>query len=159
MAERFAGKVRFLKVVRLANAHLAARLGVTTSPTLVFLDGGKEIGERLSGEDIKRTALKARVRRVHSVLSAVEHRPAHLGERRGRDRPARSYRIPWADLLRKVFAVDVLACPDCGGRLRVLAFIEGAHGSLMANGRVSGHALRGIELPPLEERERGGRIH
>jgi hypothetical protein len=43
-----------------------------------------------------------------------------------RDRPARAYRIPWADLLRKVFALDVLACPDCGGRLRVLAFITEA---------------------------------
>ena len=25
--------------------------------------------------------------------------------------------------LKKVFAVDVLACPDCGGRLRLIAFI------------------------------------
>ena len=31
-------------------------------------------------------------------------------------------RLPWADLLQRVFAVDVLACP-CGGRRRVLAFI------------------------------------
>jgi thioredoxin-like negative regulator of GroEL len=61
VAEKFAGKVRFLKVLRAANAQLASRLGVTASPTLVFLSGGKEKGERLSGEDIKRTELKARV--------------------------------------------------------------------------------------------------
>lgn len=61
VAEKFAGKVHFLKVQRLANAQLATTLGVTESPTLVFLEGGKEKGERLSGEDIKRTALKARV--------------------------------------------------------------------------------------------------
>jgi thioredoxin 1 len=61
VAEKFAGKVRFLKVLRSANAELAARFGVTASPTLVFLAGGKEKGERLSGEDIKRTELKARV--------------------------------------------------------------------------------------------------
>ncbi len=42
-----------------------------------------------------------------------------------RDRPARTYRVPWADLLRKVFAVDVLACP-CGGRLQLIAFIAEA---------------------------------
>ena len=36
---------------------------------------------------------------------------------------ARTYRVPWADLLKKVFAVDVLACPDCGGRLQIIAFI------------------------------------
>ncbi len=44
---------------------------------------------------------------------------------RRHDRPPRSYRVPWADLLRKVFAVDVLACP-CGGRLRLIAFIAEA---------------------------------
>ena len=27
-------------------------------------------------------------------------------------------------MLRRVFALDVLACPDCGGRLRLLATIE-----------------------------------
>jgi hypothetical protein len=32
--------------------------------------------------------------------------------------------VAWADLLRRVFAVDILACPDCGGRLRLLATIE-----------------------------------
>ncbi len=42
-----------------------------------------------------------------------------------RDRPARTYRIPWADLLKRVFAVDVLACP-CGGRLQLTAFIAEA---------------------------------
>ena len=42
------------------------------------------------------------------------------------DRPARSpreYRVPWAELLRKVFSADVLNCPDCGGRLQVVAYI------------------------------------
>src|SRR4029453_18443287 len=32
--------------------------------------------------------------------------------------------VAWADLLRRVFALDVLACPSCGGRLRLLATIE-----------------------------------
>jgi len=29
----------------------------------------------------------------------------------------------WADLLRRTFAFDVLDCPQCGGRLRLLATI------------------------------------
>jgi hypothetical protein len=33
------------------------------------------------------------------------------------------YRVPWAELLRKVFAVDVLDCPRCHGRLEVIAYI------------------------------------
>jgi thioredoxin-like negative regulator of GroEL len=61
VAEKFSGRVRFLKVLRAANAALAARFGVTSTPTLVFLARGKESAERLSGGDIKRTELKARV--------------------------------------------------------------------------------------------------
>jgi len=71
VAEKFAGKVRFLKVLRSANAQLATKLGVTASPTLVFLQGGKEKGERLSGEDIKRTELKARVEAMLGVPATV----------------------------------------------------------------------------------------
>jgi hypothetical protein len=40
-------------------------------------------------------------------------------------RPAtRPRRLAWAELLRRVFAVDVLACPRCGGRMRVLAAVH-----------------------------------
>jgi len=61
VAGQFAGKARFLKIFRQGNRDLAARLGVSGSPTLIFFKGGSEVGERLSGEDIKRTALKAQV--------------------------------------------------------------------------------------------------
>jgi hypothetical protein len=37
------------------------------------------------------------------------------------DRPRR---LAWADLLRRVFAVDVLKCPRCGSRTRILAAIH-----------------------------------
>jgi len=61
VAQQFAGKARFLKVFRQGNRELASKLGVTGSPTLVFFKGGQEVGERLGGEDIKRTAIKAQV--------------------------------------------------------------------------------------------------
>ncbi len=64
VAEQFAGKARFLKIFRQGNRELAARLGVTGSPTLVFFQGGAEVGERMSGEDIKRSALKAQVEAI-----------------------------------------------------------------------------------------------
>jgi hypothetical protein len=38
--------------------------------------------------------------------------------------PLRPPRWRWADLLQRVFAVDVLACPNCGGRMRVIATID-----------------------------------
>lgn len=40
----------------------------------------------------------------------------------GEGRPLRRY--PWADLLRRVFEIDVLECLDCGGPMRVLAVIH-----------------------------------
>ncbi len=53
------------------------------------------------------------------------HPPA---DRRGPPRAARrrapaDLRVPWAELLKKVFALDVLACPECGSRLQIIAFI------------------------------------
>jgi hypothetical protein len=35
--------------------------------------------------------------------------------------PLRPHRLPWAALLARVFALDVTVCPDCGGRLRLIA--------------------------------------
>ncbi len=31
--------------------------------------------------------------------------------------------MPWAELLQRVHAVDLFACPDCGGRMRIIAAI------------------------------------
>ena len=36
----------------------------------------------------------------------------------------RPRRLAWSELLRRVFAVDVLECPRCGGRMRLLAAIH-----------------------------------
>ncbi len=36
----------------------------------------------------------------------------------------RPRRLAWADLMRRVFAVDVLECPRCGGSMRILAAIH-----------------------------------
>ena len=39
----------------------------------------------------------------------------------------RRLRLPdeaWPQLLKKVFAIDVLACPECSGRLKMIAFID-----------------------------------
>lgn len=64
VAEAFAGRARFLKIFRQGNRELATRLGVTGSPTLVFFRDGQEVGERMTGEEIKKTALKAQVEAI-----------------------------------------------------------------------------------------------
>jgi thiol-disulfide isomerase/thioredoxin len=61
VAEQLAGKVCFLKIFRQGNRELATRLGVTGSPTLLFFRGGREVAPRMSGEEIKRSAMKAAV--------------------------------------------------------------------------------------------------
>ena len=40
--------------------------------------------------------------------------------------PAKPRDWKWADLMRPVFDLDVLACPPCGGRMSVIATIEAA---------------------------------
>jgi hypothetical protein len=68
--------------------------------------------------------------RCHAT-SAEPPRPAQP-RAPGRSEPAQTARreeatfrtrVPWAELLQKVFAVDVLACPRCAGRLEVIAYI------------------------------------
>ena len=44
-------------------------------------------------------------------------KPADTAERHGRN-------YAWSELMKRVFAADVLACIHCGGRLRILATIR-----------------------------------
>ena len=53
--------------------------------------------------------------------------------------PARTRRLRWAELLRRVFAVDVLTCPHCGGARRLIATIT--------DGLVVRRILDHLELP------------
>ena len=38
--------------------------------------------------------------------------------------PPNSRHWAWADLMRRAFDIDVLACPRCGGRMRLIATVE-----------------------------------
>ena len=53
--------------------------------------------------------------------------------------PRRARRRLWADLMRRSFGVDVLACPRCDGRLRLIALID--HGPVIEK------ILRHLGLP------------
>jgi thioredoxin reductase (NADPH) len=58
--------VKFLKIFRQGNRELADKLGVKSSPTLLFFDSGKEVGERLTG-GVKRIDI---IRNLDSLLPA-----------------------------------------------------------------------------------------
>jgi thiol-disulfide isomerase/thioredoxin len=64
VAEAYAGKAKFFKIFRQGNRELAQKLGVSGSPTLVFFKAGAEVGERMTGEEIKKTAIKAQVEAI-----------------------------------------------------------------------------------------------
>jgi hypothetical protein len=54
--------------------------------------------------------------------SAVRPAPSQSSSPPTPNRPPAAW--AWADLMRRVFAIDVLTCAGCGGRLRLLATIE-----------------------------------
>ena len=56
-----------------------------------------------------------------------------------RRRHVRPRHVAWAELLRRGFGLDVLACPDCGGRLHLVATI--------ADPRVIARILAHLGLP------------
>ena len=56
LAAIYGNDIRFIKVFRQKNRDLAERLGVFSSPTLIFFEKGKETGIRLSG-GIKRSEI------------------------------------------------------------------------------------------------------
>ncbi len=54
LAKLYGNNLKFLKIFRQQNRELADKLGVKSSPTLLFFDNGAEVGNRLTG-GIKRS--------------------------------------------------------------------------------------------------------
>lgn len=49
MAELYGSKIKFLKIYRQGNRELATSLGVSSSPTLLFFENGKQVTGSISG--------------------------------------------------------------------------------------------------------------
>jgi len=68
--------------------------------------------------------------RARVIAYGMSPAPAPLTPNRPSDacddapRPAKPRHWAWANLMRRAFDLDVLACPRCGGRLRLLGTIE-----------------------------------
>ena len=56
--------------------------------------------------------------------------------------------MSWAQRLKRVFAIDIESCPECGGKLRVIACIEDPQ--LIA--RILGHVRARDEAAGTEVR-------
>lgn len=68
MAELYGEKIKFLKIFRQGNRELATELGVSSSPTLLFFEDGKQILDTISG-GIKKSEI---VDRLDQMLTADE---------------------------------------------------------------------------------------
>ena len=63
------------------------------------------------------TKLQAKQQKVNPP----SHKPASTEDRPSPDSPVAP--LSWAERLKRVFNIDILHCPECGGRLRVIADI------------------------------------
>ncbi len=68
MAELYSSKIKFLKIYRQGNRELATELGVSSSPTLLFFENGKQVSDSISG-GIKKSEI---VERLDKMLTAEE---------------------------------------------------------------------------------------
>jgi hypothetical protein len=75
--------------------------------------------------------------RCYGYCSSVQRgRRRRQGREKGAFKPlppadetphAKAARATWARFVKKVFAADPLECPDCGGAMRIIVFIEEPH--------------------------------
>jgi thioredoxin reductase (NADPH) len=68
MAELYGEKIKFVKVYRQGNRELATELGVSSSPTLLFFENGKQVIDSISG-GIKKSEI---IERLDSMLTSEE---------------------------------------------------------------------------------------
>jgi len=68
VAGQYAGRVQVYKMFRQGNREKALELGVLGSPTLVFFQGGEEVGGRMTGGAIRPADLR---RQLDQLLAAA----------------------------------------------------------------------------------------
>ena len=66
MAELYGEKIKFVKIFRQGNRELASELGVSSSPTLLFFDNGKQVTDTISG-GIKKSEIQERLDKMLSI--------------------------------------------------------------------------------------------
>ena len=82
--------------------------------------GGGGVGQVAGADNAATPATAAVCRQQAERRARARLRVPHRGGRRRR----RRQRLPWADLLRRAFGIDVLVCSKCAGSRRVLAAIH-----------------------------------
>ena len=71
LAALYGTKIKFLKIFRQQNRELATELGVSSSPTLLFFDEGKQVATSLHG-GIKKAEIQERLDKMISAEEVTE---------------------------------------------------------------------------------------
>lgn len=86
LSELYGGHIKFIKIFRQENRDLAEMLGVTSSPTVLFYDRGKQVGDTLRGgirradlirnldaliPDERVSEIKSRIKPVHTECDVL----------------------------------------------------------------------------------------
>jgi len=100
---RHGGSIRIWDPLRFL-AELTAHIPGVHEKTVIYYG---HYSHRARGERKK----SARLGSVEAASMPEERAPAHV-------------RANWARLIRKVYEVDPLLCPECGGVMKIIAFIE-----------------------------------
>ena len=116
------GEIRFLRIQRLKSSPALERfspLDALAARTAFIPEKGLQI-VRCCGYYSNKARGQRRLKQCAAgitpvALSTLETEP---------DDFRRHSRRAWARLIRKVWAADPLACPKCGGGLRIIAFID-----------------------------------
>jgi len=69
VAAQYAGRVHVYKMFRQGNRDKAAELGVMGSPTLVFFQGGEEVGGRMTGGAIRPADIRRQLDQLLGVAA------------------------------------------------------------------------------------------
>jgi len=73
----------------------------------------------------------------------------HVGVVEESDNPTAPRYIPWAELLKRTFGIDLSICPQCGGKVRVIAAIMGVE----AIGKILDHVGLGSDPPQMRVKD------
>ena len=115
------------RLLMLTPDQLVGKLATLVPPPRVH-------GVRYHGVFAPHSKARSRVVPAGAMPAAPTPEPAPGKGQASQERPVRpsrarcprpAYRVPWAELLKKVFAVDVLESPECSGRMELIAFISG----------------------------------
>jgi len=101
------------------NGGVVANPDSNTRAHLVTYHGVLAPASALRAAIVPRPAATAAAHRS----AGAGHHPGGVGQREGSPPSRACGRHPWAELLKRVFAVDALRCPGCGGRRTILAAI------------------------------------